>query len=90
MSPTSAFRLDGADAPDARSRSADARRSDLLQPAPRPSSLASPCVRNCCLNDQDICLGCGRLLSEICNWHQASDAQREEILKLARVRLQRT
>ncbi|MDN3685302.1 DUF1289 domain-containing protein [Vibrio sinaloensis] len=25
----------------------------------------NPCVRNCCLNERDICLGCGRTLQEI-------------------------
>lgn len=48
--------------------------------------LASPCVRNCCLDDQDICLGCGRSLSEILQWSAADDQQRRTILVLAAAR----
>lgn len=47
----------------------------------------SPCVRNCCLNDDDICLGCGRSYQEILDWHGAEDAQRQQILQLASERL---
>lgn len=47
----------------------------------------SPCVRNCCLNDDDICLGCGRSYQEILDWHGAGEAQRQQILQLARERL---
>jgi predicted Fe-S protein YdhL (DUF1289 family) len=47
----------------------------------------SPCVRNCCLDDQDICLGCGRHLHEITGWSKADEAQRRAILALSRQRL---
>jgi predicted Fe-S protein YdhL (DUF1289 family) len=40
----------------------------------------SPCVRNCCLDDKNICLGCLRSLTEICAWHEAPDAEKIEIL----------
>jgi len=40
----------------------------------------SPCVRNCCLDDADVCLGCHRTLDEIIAWSGASDAERREIL----------
>lgn len=46
-----------------------------------------PCRRNCCLDQQDICLGCGRLLSEITGWHQADDQQKLQIIANASVRL---
>ena len=52
-----------------------------------PSGVASPCVRNCCLNLDDICVGCGRSLQEIKDWSQLSDAQRIVVLGLARDRL---
>jgi predicted Fe-S protein YdhL (DUF1289 family) len=48
----------------------------------------SPCVRSCCLDDGDICLGCGRHLDEILGWHQADAVARERILASARQRLQ--
>lgn len=50
------------------------------------SSVPSPCVRNCCLDEQDICLGCHRSLSEIVAWGTADDTQRRAILDRARQR----
>lgn len=41
---------------------------------------ASPCIRVCCLDDQDVCLGCFRLLTEITGWQAASEEERERIL----------
>jgi predicted Fe-S protein YdhL (DUF1289 family) len=46
----------------------------------------SPCVRNCCLDPDDVCLGCYRSLPEICSWHEASDSERIEILIRCRQR----
>lgn len=47
----------------------------------------SPCVRNCCLDQQDICLGCGRHIDEIIEWHSADVHRRTQILQLAQARL---
>lgn len=52
------------------------------------SKLESPCVGKCCLDDQDICLGCLRSLDEIKEWGQASDARKEEILISIKQRLE--
>ena len=30
--------------------------------------IASPCVRNCCLTADDICVGCFRHINEILAW----------------------
>jgi predicted Fe-S protein YdhL (DUF1289 family) len=30
--------------------------------------VSSPCVRNCCLNAEDICIGCFRHINEILAW----------------------
>ena len=38
------------------------------------------CVRNCCLDGDDICMGCFRSLSEILQWSAASDKDRTEII----------
>lgn len=46
----------------------------------------SPCIRHCCLDDRDICLGCGRSLQEILDWHGASDDDRRAILQRAEQR----
>jgi predicted Fe-S protein YdhL (DUF1289 family) len=40
----------------------------------------SPCVRNCCLDEKDICLGCFRSLAEITQWSTATEIIRREIL----------
>jgi predicted Fe-S protein YdhL (DUF1289 family) len=60
------------------------------RPLPSPqldaSPVPSPCVRNCCLDDDDICMGCFRSLQEIIAWGSASDDQRRRILEQARLR----
>jgi len=40
----------------------------------------SPCVRHCCLDDNDVCLGCFRSLEEIKQWQAASKKQKRIIL----------
>lgn len=45
--------------------------------------IESPCVRNCCLNEADICLGCFRSLTEITQWSIANNEVKREILKFA-------
>ena len=65
-------------------------RTDLSCPAmtnaPAPSA-ESPCVRHCCLDEDNVCMGCGRLLAEIVQWGRASEAQRAAILERSRERL---
>ncbi|MDX1536788.1 DUF1289 domain-containing protein [Arsukibacterium sp.] len=48
--------------------------------------LISPCVRNCCLDQQDCCLGCGRFLTEILQWQQLSEQQQHLIIEQAKQR----
>ena len=48
----------------------------------------SPCIRNCCLDDNDICLGCFRSLEEIRNWSGSDNPGREQILRNAERRRQ--
>jgi len=45
--------------------------------------MESPCIRNCTLNEKDVCIGCGRLVSEITSWQGYSDKQRQAVLKLS-------
>jgi predicted Fe-S protein YdhL (DUF1289 family) len=54
---------------------------------PNQSTTASPCVRNCCLDESEVCMGCGRELQEILRWHAASSEEREAILAAAKLRL---
>lgn len=49
-------------------------------------NVESPCVRNCCLDQDDICLGCHRSLSEIIAWGPANNEERELILLHAQKR----
>ncbi|MCG8672237.1 MAG: DUF1289 domain-containing protein [Pseudomonadales bacterium] len=51
-------------------------------------SSKDPCVRNCCLDDGDVCLGCGRTLKEITGWTRMSKAERQRVLDVAAERKQ--
>lgn len=44
------------------------------------SKTLSPCIRQCCLNEQDICIGCFRHVDEIVGWNKLSDEQKRNIL----------
>ncbi|WP_407692994.1 DUF1289 domain-containing protein [Pseudomonas paeninsulae] len=57
-------------------------------PKPAEPLIASPCVRQCCLNERDMCLGCGRLLNEILEWGSADHSRRRLICHAAQARLQ--
>ena len=50
----------------------------------------SPCTHNCCLNDQDICLGCYRSLREILFWQSASAEEKQMILRNCAERKQKS
>ena len=47
----------------------------------KDSEVASPCVRNCCLDPESgWCMGCGRTIEEITGWMAASSDERRAIL----------
>jgi len=48
--------------------------------------IASPCVRNCCLDNNDVCLGCGRTVQEVMDWSEVDDKQKLQILLTAKQR----
>jgi uncharacterized protein len=50
------------------------------------SSAQSPCIGNCCLDDDLTCLGCFRSLEEIKEWGVADDHRRRVILQNAKQR----
>ena len=55
---------------------------------PRPEAPpTSPCVRNCCLDEANVCMGCGRSLEEIVRWATTNDADKTAILARSRARL---
>ena len=49
--------------------------------------VASPCVRQCCLNMEEMCVGCGRLLSEIIGWTSYSADEKASVAQIAQQRL---
>jgi predicted Fe-S protein YdhL (DUF1289 family) len=49
-------------------------------------NILSPCVRNCCLDEDDICLGCFRSIDEIIQWSDATALQKLEIITRANAR----
>ncbi|MDH1263974.1 MULTISPECIES: DUF1289 domain-containing protein [unclassified Pseudomonas] len=55
---------------------------------PPSETVASPCRRACCLDERDICLGCGRALSEILEWGTADNPRRRAICQSAQARLE--
>jgi predicted Fe-S protein YdhL (DUF1289 family) len=46
-------------------------------------SVQSPCIRNCCLDDDLTCLGCFRSIEEIKEWGMVDDWRRMIILQNA-------
>lgn len=49
-------------------------------------NMISPCVRNCCLNEEDVCLGCFRSIDEILQWSEATEQKKQLIVNLANAR----
>ncbi|MEO0438913.1 MAG: DUF1289 domain-containing protein [Pseudomonadota bacterium] len=45
------------------------------------AAIASPCVSQCSLDENQFCKGCLRHVSEVTRWSQASDAERAVILQ---------
>ena len=43
-------------------------------------AIESPCIRKCCLDDDDICVGCLRHIDEILVWGKASNKEKSLIL----------
>ncbi len=45
--------------------------------------VASPCVSICCLDDDDVCIGCGRTLDEIRRWSDMPEQEKRATLKFS-------
>jgi hypothetical protein len=41
---------------------------------------STPCIRNCCLDFDDICVGCFRSLEEIKAWSKLSEPERKRLM----------
>jgi predicted Fe-S protein YdhL (DUF1289 family) len=50
------------------------------------TSAHSPCIGNCCLDDDLVCLGCFRSLEEIKDWGVVDEHRRRIILQNAKRR----
>ena len=50
------------------------------------SSVERPCIKKCCLNENDVCLGCFRTLDDMRTWHKSSKEEKIKMLSLAEVR----
>ena len=61
----------------------DSNKNDIV-------TVESPCIRNCCLDNDDICLGCFRSLTEITQWTLVDDQTRQVFLKNVAARKQKT
>ena len=48
--------------------------------------IQSPCIRNCCLDKNDVCLGCYRSLDDILQWSLVDDEGKKCILLSAEKR----
>ncbi|WP_440874538.1 DUF1289 domain-containing protein [Thalassotalea sp. PLHSN55] len=54
------------------------------------TQVESPCIRKCCLNEQDICLGCFRHIDEITGWSKTSTQEKHAILASCKRRKAKT
>lgn len=52
-------------------------------------SVKKPCIRQCCLDNNDICVGCYRSLQEILDWHTGDHIDKERIVNHAKMRKNR-
>jgi predicted Fe-S protein YdhL (DUF1289 family) len=50
------------------------------------SNVPTPCIRNCCLDEDDVCTGCNRTMSEIIHWSEAGNIEKREILARCQLR----
>ncbi|MBK8972908.1 MAG: DUF1289 domain-containing protein [Hahellaceae bacterium] len=48
---------------------------------PAPITIPNPCVRNCCLDRDDVCMGCHRTLKEILDWHGYTDEEKRALIE---------
>ncbi len=48
--------------------------------------VVSPCVRNCCLNDEELCLGCYRHIDEIVGWRALTVEEQKQVLDNCAIR----
>ena len=50
------------------------------------TNIESPCSRNCCLNQENICLGCFRHIDEIIAWQGFSEQDKKQTMLVCQQR----
>jgi len=45
-----------------------------------PTKPVSPCIEVCALDDNQVCIGCGRTVDEVVTWTRLTDAQKWAVL----------
>ena len=53
---------------------------DMKNKNQKKISIESPCIRNCCLNYDDICVSCFRHIDEIVSWANYNDKEKLQVL----------
>jgi len=48
--------------------------------------IESPCIRVCCLDENDICLGCYRSIDDVLQWSAVDDTGKLLILEVSEKR----
>lgn len=43
-------------------------------------TIKSPCIRHCCLDAEDVCVGCYRTITEIMDWQKSTQSEKLDIL----------
>ncbi|TVP58392.1 MAG: DUF1289 domain-containing protein [Halomonadaceae bacterium] len=49
---------------------------------PRDRTIESPCISVCALDENDLCIGCQRTVSEITRWAAMTAAEKQEVLEM--------
>jgi len=49
-------------------------------------TIEKPCIRQCTLNDEEICMGCFRTFNDMLKWHKSSIEEKKHVLQLAEER----
>lgn len=46
-------------------------------------NINKPCIRRCCLNEEDVCLGCFRTFDDMLQWNKANSTEKMKMLQKA-------
>ena len=47
------------------------------------ADINKPCIKKCCLNEEEICLGCFRTFNDMCLWNKASIEEKKKMMGMA-------